>query len=123
VHVQPAALVDVEDALAQDAHVPGAHQDVDLPLPEDVEDRLVEVVPLGVVGRVDHFTRDPRRPSSLEGPDPGSIGEHELQVGADRRVVDQRLQVGTRPGDQHRDPIAHGGGHATRRLEVAEPGR
>src|SRR5436190_1711628 len=122
VHVQPAALVDVQDASPQHAEVPRAHDDVD-PVPlQPLEHGQIEIVAVGEPGRIDDLDGDLGGVGPFQGADPSTIGQDQLEMGADRRVVDQRLQVGPRTGDQHRDPIAHGAAHATAGPRTPSPG-
>ena len=76
-----------------------------------------------VAGRLDDQRLDAgvRRP--LEGAHARPVGQDERRLRADRRVVEQGLQVRAPARDEHRDPPTHGGGHAIRAWSRAGQGR
>ena len=114
-HVQPATPVGLEHRRAEQAHVPGRHDDVDPAITEEVHHGAIERPPgpRSPSARA-RRTRCHRTSRPFERLDVGAVREHEGDPGAADRVIEESLQVRPGAGNEHRDPLPHGRGHATR---------
>ena len=109
--VEPTPLVGARHRRAEQPHVAGAHQQVDPAALEFLQHGSVEGPAIGERVGLDHGGGDAGRRRSFEGTHTRTIGQHEGDARADGGVVQERLKVRSRSGDQHRDASAHRGGH------------
>ena len=113
-YVQPATSVGLEHRRAEQAHVPGRHDDVDPAITEEVHHGAVEGLPVFEVLRLEHGGLDAIGRAPFERLGAGAVREHEGDPGAADGVIEESLQVRPGAGNEHRDPLPHGRGHAIR---------
>ena len=81
---------------------------------EEVRNGPVERAPVQEISWLDHSRLDVVGVCAIEGLDAGAVREHESDPWTADGVVEEGLQVRPGTGNEHRDPLPHGRGHATR---------
>ena len=112
VHVQPAVAPPLHHRRPEHPHVAGAHDEVDAALGQRVGHGRGQRRP--IARGLDHERFDRGLVGAFERPNPPTVRKDEHDVRPDHGVVQERLQVGSGAGDQHRDTPAHQCGHASR---------
>jgi hypothetical protein len=120
-HVQPSAAVRLEHRAPEQSHVSRRHDDVDPTTPKEIRHGAVEGLPALEILRVEDGGLDAVGLGPFERLHGGTIREHEGDPGTADGVVEKRLQVRPGAGNEHRDPLPHGRGHATRGARPRRP--
>ena len=105
VDVQPSVPEASHDLGTEEPEVAGADHGIDPVIGQRGGDLAREGV--AVSGRLDHRHVHLGGARALERLDAGAIAQDERDVGPDRRVIEQRLQVRTPAGDEDREATTH----------------